>query len=532
MKTQTGLFGLNPSGSDQITVEASAIGLDVTFGVILVDDPTAIKAGGTDSDRFFLQVNPAGNEFQADVAIAAGSNFGLEGRLAFLKVTAAGVSTAGNPGGAIFALNDSDDAPGAPSLALNITAPGITGVSLPNPIPDAILVSDLLSGGMSGNISAQCEAGLSSGLEVQATVGTGTQLASGKVGVTWPDVFVDGGCTPDLAGVTVTPDAQFNSDLFSFNINPDNPLEMLSVILDSISGFAQAIDALPALGDLDVQIPVVGVSPRDLLDKLEEINVVINDVKTNPSDTLQTLETQLETELGLADPSTLSFELGDIVPGAEKDLILRLGYSKADTISKPFNFQMDDGGLGLVSASSGGELAFGYTAGVQFDVAIPLKLNSALADTRVLETSRASAGGALDASGLNFNAAVGPIDIGVTGEAKVDADVVVENPSTNPLSLSAWLSGVGVDLTGDVQDCGTDGANALTGQACARLDLDLAGPIGTVGFRAEDITAPDSLGSYPGWFVSVPARLDERDRQQRAQLGVPLQGPAGTDHQA
>ena len=50
-------------------------------------------------------------------------------------------------------------------------------------------------------------------------------------------------------------------------------------------------------------------------------------------------------------------------------------------------------------------------------------------------------------------------------------------------------------------------SNALTGQACARLDLDLAGPIGTVGFRAEDITAPDSLGSYPGWFVSVPAGL-------------------------
>ena len=39
LKTQTGLFGLNPSGSDQITVEASGIGLDVTFGVILVDDP-------------------------------------------------------------------------------------------------------------------------------------------------------------------------------------------------------------------------------------------------------------------------------------------------------------------------------------------------------------------------------------------------------------------------------------------------------------------------------------------------------------
>ena len=507
LKTQTGLFGLSQTGSDQITVEASGIGLDVTFGVILVDDPAAIKMGGTDSDRFFLQVNPAGNEFQADVAIGAGSNFGLEGRLAFLGVMAAGVTTAGNPGGAIFALTDSDDAPGAPSLALNINGPGITGVSLPNPIPNAILVSDLLSGGLGGKISAQCEAGLSSGLEVKATVGSATQLASGKVAVSWPDVFVDGGCAPDPALVTITPDSQFNSDLFSFNINPDNPLEMLSIILDSISGFSQAIDGLPAVGDLDVSIPIVGVSPRELLDKLEEINTAINKAKGEPAGTLQTLETQLETELRLADPNALSFELGDIVPGGEKDLILRLGYSKGDIITKTLNFQLDDGGLGLVSADNNGKIAFNYTAGVQFDVAIPLKLNSVLTDTRVLETSRASAGGALDAPGLNFNAAVGPLDIGVTGVAKLEADVVVENPATSPLSLSDWVSGVGVDLSGDTQDCGTDGTNALTGQACARLDLDLAGPIGTLGFRAEDITAPDSLSSYSGWFVSVPTTL-------------------------
>lgn len=508
LKTQTGLFGLSQTGSDEITVEASGIGLDVTFGVILVEDPTAIKPGGTDADRFFVQVNPAGNEFQADVSIGAGSNFGLEGRLAFLRVTASGVTTAGNPGGAIFALNDSDDAPGAPSLVLNINATGITGVSLPNPIPDAVLVSDLIAGGLSGDISAQCEVGLSSGLEVRATVGSGTQLASGKVAVSWPDVFEDGGCTPDLAGVAITPDAQFNTDLFSFDINPNNPLEMLSIILDSISGFAQAIDGLPAIGDLDVSIPIVGVSPRELLDKLEEINTVINDAKANPADTLQALETQLETEIGLADPNTLSFELGDIVPGGEKDLIIRLGHSISDTITKTLNFQLDDGGLGLVSASSGGNLAFGYTAGAQFDVAIPLKPNSVLSDTRILTTSRASAGGTLSVT-LDFDAAVGPLEIGVTGVAKLDADVVVENPTTSPLALADWVSGVGVELTGDTQDCGSDGVNALTGQACARLDLDLAGPIGTLGFRAEDITTPDSLITYPGWYVSIPPTLTQ-----------------------
>jgi hypothetical protein len=507
LKAETGLFGLGQSGSDQITVEASDINLDVTFGIILVEDPTTIKPGGTDSDRFFLQVNPSGNEFQADVSIAAGSGFGLEGRLAFLRVTAAGVTTAGNPGGAIFALDDSDDAPGAPTLALNINATGITTPTLPSPIPDAILVSDLLSGGLGDKISAQCEVGLSSGLEVSAEVGSGTRLASGKVAVSWPDVFEDGGCIPDLASVTVTPDAQFATDLLSFDVDPENPQEMLSIILDAIAGFAQAVDGLGAVGDLDADIPIVGVSPRELLDKLEEINTAINEARVQPADTLQALETQLETLLGLADPETLSFELGDVVAGGEKDLILRLGYSASDTINKSLNFQLDDGGLGLVSASNDGNIAFGYTAGVQFDVAIPLKLNTALGDTRVLENTRASVGGTLDASDLDFSAAVGPLELGVTGVAKLDADVVVENPSTTPLPLNDWISGVSVELSGDEQDCGTDGVNALTGQACARFDLDLAGPIGTLGFRAEDIAAPDSLLTYPGWYVSIPPTL-------------------------
>ncbi len=514
LRAQTGLFGLSQSGSDEITVEASAIAMDVTFGVILVEDPADIKAGGTNADRFFLQVG-TGNEFQADVAIAAGSNFGLEGRLAFLEVTTTGTPTGPNPGGAIFSIGDSDDAPGAPSFSLNITAPGITSVALPQAIPDAILVSDLISGGIGPKIDAKCEIGFSSGLEVKATVGGATELASGNVGVSWPDVFTDDTCEPDLAGIAVTTDGDFDTDLLSFNINPDNPLEMLSIILDSIYGLAQAVDSLPAIGDLDVQIPVVGVSPRDLLDKLEEINVAINDARSDPAGTLQALETQLETELGI-DPAALSFELSDVGPGAEKDLILRLGYSKADALVQPLNFDIDDGGLGLVSASTGGNISFGYTAGAQFDIAIPLKPGSALADTLVLETTRATAGGSLDEPALSFTAAVGPLEVGVTGQAKANVELVVENPDTNPLSLTSWLTGVGADLTGATQSCGIidpdgtpDNGDEITldGQACARLDLDVAGPIGTLGFRAADITEPDELGDPEQWYAYVPSGL-------------------------
>ncbi len=500
LKADTGIFGLSQSGSDQIIVDVSSAGLDVTFGVILVDDPADITSDGTDADRFFLQVTD-GNEFEATVNVAAGSNFFLEGSLAFLGITATGVETAGNPGGSIFALST----PGDNSLAVNINAAGIPVASLPNPIPDAILVSDLFSGGLESNINAVCELGLSCGLEVKAEVGDG-ELASGKVAISWPSVFEAGGCTPDVTSLSVTPDGQFNTDLLSFNIDPDNPQKMLSIILDAIAGFTQGIDALPAIGDLDVRIPIVGVSPRELLDKLEDINDAINKARMEPAATLQALELQLETELGLA-PNDLMLEVADLIAGGEKELILRLGYSANETINKPLNFQLDDDGLGLVSASNGGNIVFGYDAGVQFEVAIPLKPDISLDDTRILETSRASAGGQLDLDPLSFNAAVGPLEIGATGVAKLDVAVDVANPATNPLPLADWLSGLDVVLTGESQDCGSEGTNALTGQACARLALDLGGPVGTLGFRAEDITAPDSLSDYAGWFVSIPGDL-------------------------
>ena len=548
LKVKTGMFGLNPSGSDIITATISDIKLDVTFGVILVPDPIAIKAGGTDADRFFLQVG-AGNEFQANVAVAAGSQFGLAGRLAFLEVTAGGVTSAGNPGEAIFALNPSDDAPAAPSLAVNIAAPGLPGVSLPGgPIPNAVLVSDLLSGTIGSKITAQCELGLSAGLEAKATnvtkAGGGSELVSGKVAISWPDVFQDGTCIPDFdgiydgpdrdKGVVIEPDGQFSTDLFSFDIDTDNPVAMLSIILNSIAGLAGAIDALPGLGDqadLGVQIPVVGVSPRELLDKLEEINTVMNKATADPADTLAELETWLEGPDGLdIDPSLLSFELGDVGPDTEKDLILRLDYSKEGNITRPLNFDVKDGGInfdvkdggmGLVSVSSDGDTTLTYTVGAQFDVAIPLKPSSALANTLVLETTRATVDASLAIDNLGFIAAVGPLEVGVTGQTALDVDVVVENLSTENLSFDTWLAGVGVDLKGDEVNCGEVDVNpdpaitenkALSGQACALLALNVGSvgvPVGMLGFRAQDITAePTGLDLYEDtgsdWFVYIP----------------------------
>ena len=90
---------------------------------------------------------------------------------------------------------------------------------------------------------------------------------------------------------------------------------------------AREIVALLKAGDIEVDMPIIGVSPRELLDKLEEVNIAINEARTQPANTLQDLETQLEDLLQISNPDALSFELGDVVPGGEKDLIL-FGYDR------------------------------------------------------------------------------------------------------------------------------------------------------------------------------------------------------------
>ena len=122
----------------------------------------------------------------------------------------------------------------------------------------------------------------------------------------------------------------------------------------------------------------------------------------------------------------------------------------------------------------------------------------------MLETTKATVEGALalDISDPGFTVAVGPLEVVITGQTALDVDLVVENQSTESLSFDIWLGGLTADLTGDQVNCGSVDVNpdpdvtddkALTGRACARLDLDVDGPVGTLGFRAEDITADGSL---------------------------------------
>ena len=290
LKDASKLIGLSPTGAASVSVDPGAVVLDLTFGVILVPDfldiTPADNANANDityppgqTDRFFVKVNPTEPELKfADANITATVN--LEGTVGFVKVAAAGDATAPNPAtpgsqiGQAFSIGKAD--PTRDLLAVNVSAPGIPvnvgGTT--ETIGDAIRIRELLAR-LSERVTASLNARLDAGLNVSASVG-GTQIASGKVGITWPDVTV--------GSPQVSTDTSFADNLFAFDIDPSNPQAMLGLILNSLDSIAGAIDSSenPVFS---TRIPVVDVTPKQLLGQFRRVKSATDELRgANPGD--------------------------------------------------------------------------------------------------------------------------------------------------------------------------------------------------------------------------------------------------------
>ncbi len=519
----TGIIGLSSPITPTIDIAVKNITLDVTFGIILTDT-NHIAANGDATDRFYLSVRNGSNEHELTADAVLNLNTGdenqvaLEGRLAFLKVSATGDAGApGVPAGTVFSLGPK---PGTPSFAADISAPGfaVNGINIPNAIRLATLLKNLNSG-----ISAVCSAQMAAGLRVNASTGN-NELATSKVGISWPTVFKAPdpskhfNCEPDPSALMVTPaDFLSTSDLAAFNVNPDNPMALLSLILDALDGLVSGIEGIPdgKVKLLDNNLPLVGESPRDLLDGLTKLQANLDKIRSNPPDTLQDLEKVLEEELAI-DPATLNFTLENLKPGAEKELIIRLDYNTSDTISETLNLDLGGGLADLVGLDSNNNFRLSYGLDAQLHVGVPLKLMPAVDDLFVVDTSHVVVTASVNAPNVGMKANVGPIEIVLDGKAFLNAQVTLENVDTvipgETFSLKDFLSGVGAQLTGQTEDCDKVDVDdkELTGQACARLKATLSGvPLGVVGFRAEDLNAFDPDFGYDGttgkdWFVFAP----------------------------
>ena len=114
--------------------------------------------------------------------------------------------------------------------------------------------------------------------------------------MSWPTVF-DRSCVPDLTTLAISTDTNFDSALKVFDIDPNNPVALLSTILNAVDALAGGIEASHG-GVLDTDLPLVGMKPRDLLGGLSNLQDALDEMRANPAESLQQLETELEKALG------------------------------------------------------------------------------------------------------------------------------------------------------------------------------------------------------------------------------------------
>ena len=378
LKAATGLSGLAATARPSATVAPYDIALNLTYGVILVENLADITPEDEDPpedlDRFFVQVDPDpdGHELQADANIAA--DIRLSGRVGLLTVD----------------VQEDPSAPfeivttGGPALAVDITPAGIIHIDGTPGIDDAILIGDLLRGlGLnvalrSDPVAAQVNLGVTGGLLVTADLG-GPTAAQGKVTIDWPDVaagspqvtvdsdfeanlkrfdtdpsiFGDcddvstsgtsmtdndgdfssrrcaggpkdgesctddaycapGECRYDALGRTLRNLTDGSNSVVTDVPNPQtlvcagleggadnqwetddeyelvgNPADLLSVILDNLDLFARRIDGLNSttsrnragLPALDDNLPLIGISPKDLLGFLTDLEAAVDKIR-------------------------------------------------------------------------------------------------------------------------------------------------------------------------------------------------------------------------------------------------------------
>jgi len=417
LQAATNLTGLGPGEDADVKIDSSNVTLDVIFGIILVDELDDIFPGANVSDRFFLQVDPAEPEFQADASLNV-TTVSLEGRLGFLEVEAVGDA---EPTGTIFAIGRSDVS--KPMLELDFNATGINVTGNPT-IPDAILVTQLLNE-LGDRIEPSCNVKMSAGLKVSAFVGNHTvELASGKVGIDWPDVFNET-CVFDTAGLNITMDTDFIQNLKAFDIDPDNYMALLSIILDNLDELVTGLGSLTGISYLDTKLPLVGTSPRDLITQFDTLQDIIDEIRTDPPSTLQELEEMLESELGL-DPDVLALELADLEsPSGDKELVIHLGYGictgnntvigpcedgdqVVNKLEKRINLGLGDSLAGLVGLETDSSFQLEYAARAQLDLGIPLGGGDAFV---VVNSTGVEVEAGVAATAITLSANVGPLTL-------------------------------------------------------------------------------------------------------------------------
>ncbi|MDQ1438616.1 MAG: hypothetical protein QOK43_2245 [Acidimicrobiaceae bacterium] len=289
-----GIKGLSPGSTANVQIDTGQVTLDLNFGVLLVPQATDITPADNgdaaappgEVDRFFLKVNPSAAELSyQDAAITA--NLDVKGAIGYLEVAATGDGTAPGADGHAFEITKRSDRPATdPVLAVNLDGPGISETvdGSAHAVAAAIRIRDLL-GHLTSNVHADLNAQLHAGLAVSTSL-SGTQIAGGKVGVSWPNV---------TTGVpTVQADTAFGDSLRQFGniLGPDpahpDPQALLGLILDNLDSIAHGFDSVAgSAGPIyDTRLPLVGISARDVVTQFRRIQAVNDELRGAPGPVL------------------------------------------------------------------------------------------------------------------------------------------------------------------------------------------------------------------------------------------------------
>ena len=275
-----------------VTTEASAgvafdsdYVLDVTFGIDL--ENFDITEPLTD----FLFLDTDGTELTGNTLVYA--DLALGGTIGFLEVELADDdSPSAGPAGFVEILGpragDSTDmvtidVDGGPDDRITLTELyGGLGSLDTNLVDNNQFVID---GGADLRVTGVINAAVpDTTLAASATIGS-TDIAGAEVTFGWPDILNE---SPTLSGNT-----QFNDDLLSFNIDPENPLALFNSIVDAVDIAIAAVSDIE--GDvLDEELPVIGTSVRDSVAFLDDVRDSVNDLAQDPAGSLQRFETDLE----------------------------------------------------------------------------------------------------------------------------------------------------------------------------------------------------------------------------------------------
>ncbi|MFN2539359.1 MAG: hypothetical protein ABR549_14590 [Mycobacteriales bacterium] len=289
------LSAATPAGATGATVKLGMTGitLDITFGVLLVDNVTDIDPAGTSygqydgplprgqQDRFFVAA-PTGHVLSID-DVTAEVDVNLRGTLGFL-----GISVDGD-GDHQHALTFGKANPANPILSADFHPGSGIPLSGGQTVANAVTLRGLgkLNILTDGTVTKTLNAKAHGALHGKASILTGageTVLGEGDITVDIPDAAA---FLADPTPPNITVDAAgFVSALADFDsIDPTNPQVMLGLILGALTSVLEKIDT--GTGAFDTTLPILGKSPKELFTQISALKQSVSELNGGPGPVIQ-----------------------------------------------------------------------------------------------------------------------------------------------------------------------------------------------------------------------------------------------------